>query len=283
MGGYVGLDSRQIVPGAGADELISICARAFLEPGDTAVAVDPTYSLYRVATEQHHARYRPIAAAPPAFGFPAEEVIEAAASADLVWLCVPDNPVGHRQDDDDVRRVIEAAGGIVVIDAAYAEFCRDRWEGTVSEYDHVVVLRTMSKAFGLAGIRVGYAMAAAPLADRLEAIRPPGSIATPSAVLAIAALHLPARAEEAVAWIEGDRGHLAAGLADLGFRVLPSRTNFVLAEVGSAAHDLEAALMGEGLVVRKFRAGPMTDYLRFTVRTVPDHDRLFDAIERNLP
>lgn len=282
IGAYTGVQTAEIVPGAGADELISLCARAFLKPGDVAVSLDPTYSLYRVATEQHHGAYLTVAAEQPDFAFPLEPLVAAASAAQLVWLCVPNNPTGERPEDVALKRVIDATAGVVVIDAAYAEFCGDKWAPLIAENDNMVVLHTLSKAFGLAGIRVGYALASPSLAARLEAIRPPGSISTTSAALAIAALSQPAMAAELVEMIAQERDVLARRLRSLGFEVRPSRTNFLLCEVGPEAHRIEAALLAEGLVVRKYPKAPLAEFLRFTVRTRPDHDRLIAALERNL-
>jgi len=282
--GLSGLETEQIVPGAGADELILLSARAFLNRGDTAAAATPTYPLYEIATIQAGAVFQQVPAEPPEFAFPVDHMERAARDADLVWICAPSNPIGNAVADDTVDAVIAATEGIVVIDAAYAEFARTDWSTRVGRNHNVVVLRTLSKAFGIAGARVGYAMAHPDLIAAIDGIRPPGSISSMSVDLGVAALHRPDKMTETVNAIESLRTELSASLADLGLRTLPTLTNFVLCEVGDNAHDLAGQLMDEGLVVRKFPAdGPLASYLRFTVRSAEAHDRLISALERYLP
>lgn len=282
--GLSGLAPEQVVPGAGADELILLSAKAFLDRGDTATAATPTYPLYEIATIQAGAVFQPVPADPPDFAFPADEVIDAARDADLVWICAPSNPIGNAVGDDAVDAVVAATDGLVVIDAAYAEFADTDWSSRVARHHNVIVLRTLSKAYGIAGARVGYAMAHPDLIAAIDAIRPPGSISSVSVDLGLAALERPDRMAETVKDVAALRTDLADGLAGLGFRTLPSLTNFVLCEVGDHAHALAEQLMSEGLVVRKFPAdGPLGTYLRFTVRSAAAQSRLIKTLERYLP
>lgn len=278
------LDPESIVPGAGADEMILLSARAFLDRGATAAAATPTYPLYEIATIQAGGVFRPVPAAAPDFSFPTDDVIRAARDADLVWICAPSNPLGNAVADQDADAVIAATDGLVVIDAAYAEFADTDWTNLVKRNHNVIVLRTLSKAYGIAGARVGYAMAHPDLVSAIDAIRPPGSISSVSVAVALEAMARPGDMEQTVRTIRDLRSELAVSLANLGFRVLPSMTNFVLCEVGEQAHELADRLMAEGLVVRKFAAdGPLGAYLRFTVRSQPAQSRLISTLERYLP
>jgi histidinol-phosphate aminotransferase len=279
-----GLQPEQIVPGAGADEMILLSARAFLDRGDTAIASTPTYPLYEIATIQAGGVFYPIPADAPDFDYPDDAVIRAARDADLAWICAPSNPIGNPVDDEVVEAVIAATDGLVIIDAAYAEFADTDWSSLVDRHHNVVVLRTMSKAFGIAGARVGYAMAHPDLIAAIDGIRPPGSISSVSVAIAIAAIERRDAMETTVRQIQKLRTQLSDSLAGLGFRVLPSQTNFVLCEVGPNARHLAAKLMDEGLVVRKFPDdGPLAEYLRFTVRSSAANTRLITSLERYLP
>ncbi len=279
-----GLQPEQIVPGAGADELILLSARAFLERGETAIAATPTYPLYEIATAQVGAVFRPLPAAAPDFDYPADAAIRAARDADLVWVCAPSNPIGNAVAADTVEALIAATDGIVVVDAAYAEFAEVDWSDLVDRHHNVVVLRTLSKAFGIAGTRVGYAMAHPSLIADIDGIRPPGSISSVSAEIAVAALEQPTLMADTVGEIRRLRQDLGDALTALGLRALPSQTNFILCEVGKHAHRISAQLMSHGLVVREFAAdGPLADYLRFTVRTAEANSRLIKTLERYLP
>lgn len=278
-----GVAPELVVPGAGADELILLAARAFLAPEQVAVAATPTYPLYAIATAQVRGELRTIEAASPDFNFPADEVIAAARDAEITWLCVPSNPLGNRPADEVIAAVIAATDGVVVLDGAYAEFSADDWAPWVDRYHNLLVLHTMSKAYSLAGTRVGYALGHPDLISALDGVRPPGSISSLSVELAVAALRAPERMRAAVATITAERTRLAGRLEELGLRVLPSQTNFLLCEVGPNAALVAKRLMGEGLVVRQYPAeGPLAGYLRFTVRSPAAHDRLLAALRRSL-
>jgi histidinol-phosphate aminotransferase len=278
-----GLDPDQVAPGAGADELILLAARAFLAPGQNAVVASPTYPLYRIATAQVRGTTVIVASKPPNFGFPADEVIATARDAEIVWLCAPSNPIGNRPGDDEISAVIAATDGIVVLDAAYAEFSGDDWASWADRHHNLLVLHTMSKAYGLAGARVGYALGHPDLVARIDGVRPPGSISSLSVDLAIAALEMPDRMRSVVTSITDERIRLAGLVENLGLRVLPSLTNFVLCEVGPQADRVAAALMMEGLVPRTYPGdSPLASYLRFTVRFPQADDRLVSALREIL-
>ncbi len=279
-----GLEPDQIVPGAGADELILLAARAFLQPAQVAAAVTPTYPLYRIACAQVGAELRQVPAVAPAFEVPLDAIVSAARDADLVWLCVPNNPTGANMTPEAVDAVIASTDGIVVVDAAYAEFTGTDWAEQVVQHTNLVVLRTLSKAFALAGARVGYAMAHSSLIDRIDALRPPGSIASISVALAEAALRRPELAARAVETLAAARDILAADLRSLGFRVLASEVNFLLCEVGAQAGVIAAQLRARGLVVRTFpEESGLEEYLRFTVRSREQNERLITTLRELLP
>jgi histidinol-phosphate aminotransferase len=283
VGRNLGIGADHVVPGAGADELILLAARAFLGITTGAVAAEPTYPLYRIATLQTGAEYVPVPIVAPDFTFPTDAVIRAARDADVVWLCVPANPVGGRPDQDGIEAIIAATDGIVVLDAAYGEFAGDRWIESVDRFHNLLVLHTLSKAYGLGGARIGYALGHPDMIAAIDRVRPPGSLSSVAVELAVAALEHPNRMDDAVAILTGRRDRLRPRLEALGLRVLPSETNFLMCEVGPAAHAIESALRREGLVVRKFdAAGPLAHYLRITVRSPDAHDRLITALERSL-
>ncbi len=268
---YAGVRPEEVVPGAGVDELIILAARAFLPPGGRARGYTPTYPLYQIATEQQGATFEGLSGAPPG----------SSHSSDLTWICVPNNPTGDRLPDVTIERIITSSPGIVVLDAAYAEFTNDRWGSWIDRFDSLLVLHTLSKGFGLAGIRVGYAIGNSELIDAIDRVRPPGSISTVSNTLAIAALSNPDRMRRSVEGLIVERERLADRLTELGLDVAPSEANFLLAHVGPEAQALAAGLMREGLVVREFPHIPeLIDYLRFTVRSPTDDDRLVNTIER---
>jgi len=279
---YLDTDPSNIVPGAGIDELIDLTAKAFLGPGRRACAVVPTYPLYEIATAQHHAEFVPVAE--PRFDmFPVDEITEAAETSDVTWLCVPNNPTGERIDNEVITSIISSAKGVVVIDAAYAEFVGDRWTQWVDRHPNLLVLHTMSKGFGLAGIRVGFAFGHVDLISALDRIRPPGSISTLSHLVAEKALSEPQRMERIVKATVKERDSFAQDLSRVGVSVLPSTANFLLCHVGPSAGELADALLAEGLVVRSYpEAHALAEFLRFTVRSSAENQRLVAALHSHL-
>ena len=278
-GTFVSIDVDHIVTGAGIDELILMAAQAFLEPGGRAVAVTPSYPLQRVASLNRRASLRELELAAPDFAPGDTELLEAARAADLLWLTVPANPVGNRLPDELIATAIAATDGVVVIDAAYAEIAGDHWTDWVLGNHNLVVLRTLSKAFNLAGARVGYAMGHPSLIGRLDAVRAPGGISSLSAALGVAALEEIPAMERTVEALVNYRSQLADDLAALGWRVLPSHTNFLLCEVGREAHKIAEQTLAQGMIVLTFGAdGPLGNYLRVTVRNPQENARLLAAI-----
>jgi histidinol-phosphate aminotransferase len=288
-----GVPPARIVVGAGADEILDIVAKTCLEPGGRAVMPGPSYGMYPVLTRQRRARLVevPRASARHGFAIETDEVAREAAAADLVWLCDPNNPTGSVEAPGVLvallRRLAEAAdpGPVVVVDEAYREFAGDSLIEAVDRFPRLVVVRTLSKAYGLAGIRVGYAVAQEALVERLSAVRPPGSISTLSAAIGAAALRDGDFARGNVTSIVAERERLRSELRRAGWRVEASVTNFLLLDAGgpAAADRVAVRLLEHGLVPRRFGDGPLRGHLRVTVRTPEQDDRLVAALGGETP
>lgn len=275
---YVGAEPENIVPGAGIDEMILLVAKAFGGQGTRSCAAVPTYPLYEIASLQHHGEFKPISYN-TSLGYPYDGASRMAETSDITWLCVPNNPTGERVGDAYIAEIIGKAKGIVVMDAAYAEFAGDRWWKWVDVYENLIVLQTLSKAFGLAALRVGYSIASPDISERLDAVRPPGSISTLSERISSLALEDRSRMERFVRFVSKERERLASLLTSTGFVVYPSSTNFLLCHVGPEARRLAHELLVKGLVVRSYPEDHMLrDHLRFTVRSQKEDDRLVDLI-----
>ncbi|MGI9584195.1 MAG: pyridoxal phosphate-dependent aminotransferase [Acidimicrobiia bacterium] len=278
---YLGTDVAGIVPGAGIDEIILVIARAFLGEGTRACTVVPTYPLYEIASLQTGSEFIAVPAEPPSFGWPARAIGEAAETSDVTWLCTPNNPSGNNIPNAELAAILGAARGVVVVDAAYAEFAGDVWAPWVEKHENLIVCHTMSKAFGLAALRVGFAMTSPRLAEVLDAVRPPGSISSMSAQLAEVSLSEPQRMRRRVARLERERGRITERLQTFGFGVMPSHANFVLCEAGERSPAIAEALVRQGMVVRSYPAtGPLGHFLRITVRSPEENDRLLVALDR---
>ncbi|HYM84353.1 MAG TPA: histidinol-phosphate transaminase, partial [Candidatus Dormibacteraeota bacterium] len=287
-----GVPPAEILVGAGADEVLDLCAKAFLRPGDVAVVPSPSYAMYPVLTEQREARVVsvPRLGADAGYAIDLAAVAEAARAASLVWLCSPNNPTALPEPDGAIARLLATLAAdatadgrlapVVVLDEAYAEFTGRSLLGSRSSYPRLVVVRTMSKAYALAGIRVGFALARREAIAAIEPYRPPGSVSVVSVSLAAAGLRDPATLEANVRRVTVERARLARELAAAGWSVGPSATNFLLVDFGSAARSagVADALFRRGLVPRTFGpAHPLVDHLRFTVRSPEEDDRLIEA------
>jgi histidinol-phosphate aminotransferase len=287
-----GVAPDEILVGAGADEILDVVAKTFLPAAGTAVIPTPSYAMYRVLTEQRPAAVRPV----PRLGRDAGYAIDldptrtAARDADLVWLCSPNNPTALAEPDGAIALLLAdvaadaerdgRAAPVVVLDEAYAEFSGTSLLALRSEYPRLVVVRTLSKAYALAGLRVGFAIARRPVIAAMEPFRPPGSVSTTSVTIATAALADDGIAATAVDRVERERARLAASLATVGWQAGPSVTNFVLVGFGSPERCATVAesLLRRGLVPRTFPSShPLADHLRLTVRSTEEDDRLIAA------
>jgi histidinol-phosphate/aromatic aminotransferase/cobyric acid decarboxylase-like protein/imidazoleglycerol phosphate dehydratase HisB len=238
---YAGVERENVVLGAGADDLIMLCARAFAGPGDVvAVPPDPTYPVYRVAAELAGATVGDV-------------------SPVVTFCCRPANPLGDLPPLPDERPL--------VVDEAYFEYAGESAVGLIE--DGVVVIRTFSKAFALAGARIGYALAARDTAAELQMRQAPAQVSTLSVALALAALRSPPDVRPVIE----ERERLAEELRKLGYEPLESHTNFLFVPT----HDSEALadrLLARGCVVRVTSGG-----IRITVLDREDDDLLLAALE----
>jgi histidinol-phosphate/aromatic aminotransferase/cobyric acid decarboxylase-like protein/imidazoleglycerol phosphate dehydratase HisB len=251
---YVGLGAeswQQVVVGAGADDLILLCARTFLREGRRTAITPPTYVCYREASQLAGA----------AIG----EEIE---GADLIWRCNPNNPTGTAVPAADLVALAQSVPRVpVVVDEAYVEFGGESVVPFLEEAPNLIVLRTMSKAFGFAALRVGYAVAAPEVAAVLEERRAPAPVAGPAARIAAAALRDP-RLD--VADIVAERERVRDALTAGGFDAPPTAANFVYV---CTETPLAAELEAKGLVVRAVPGG-----IRITLRRPADNDVLLRAL-----
>jgi histidinol-phosphate aminotransferase len=287
----VGVD--EVVPGAGADEILDMCTKAFLPAGGAAVISTPTYAMYRVHAEQRGGHVVAVPRLGPDRGWAMDlpAVRAAARSAALVWACNPNNPTGQSEPDRAIESLLEgiasdaAADGrpapAVMVDEAYSEFSGRTVIPLRTRFPNLVSVRTASKAYAMAGLRVGFAVAAPETLRRIALYRPPGSIGTISATAVAAALRDPAEMRANVERVDRERPRLSAALAAAGWRPQPSETNFVLVDLVTAERSAAAAaaLMRRGLVPRTFgHDHPLAHCLRLTIRDPDEDDRLVAAV-----
>ncbi|MBD0317286.1 MAG: histidinol-phosphate aminotransferase family protein, partial [Thermoleophilia bacterium] len=234
--GYAACDPDEVVVDAGADGLIGLVARTFLAPGRRAVVEAPTYPLYAIATRIEGAEVEAVAG-------DVEAVARAAQPADVVWLCNPGNPSGALRAADEIEWLAaRLPDAVVCVDEAYFEYGGETVAPVARRRPNLVCVRTLSKAFALAGLRVGYAVASVRVAAELAARRAPAPISTVGAALACRALREPAVAGEVDA-TRAERERVRSALLAAGYDAAPTHTNFVLVrtpEAPALAERLEA-------------------------------------------
>lgn len=282
-----GVQPQQLLVGRGSDEGIDLLTRAFCRAGHDAVLIcPPTFGMYAVAARIQGAGVIevPLLAA-HGFALDPDAVIAQLAGVKLVYLCTPNNPTGNSLNAAAIERVVAATAGraLVVIDEAYAEFCSaPSWVTRINSAPHVVVLRTLSKAHGLAGARIGSVIATPAVIALLRRIIPPYALAQPTVDVALAALEptqleiMRLRRDD----ILRERALVAASLAGKSCvrRVLTSAANFLLVEFDDAGRALERIAAG-GLIVRDFRGlVGVGEALRITIGTPEQNSRMLDCL-----
>ncbi len=287
---YAGVEPQELIVGAGADELLDLVAKAYLPAGAGALIPIPTYPMYGVLTSQRAARIVSVPRMSAAEGFALDAAAITARLSDVrvVWLCSPNNPTGASDSRERLEAVLGAAAQqhdppLVVADEAYHEFSGETIVSWRERFRNLLVVRTVSKAFGLAGVRVGFGIGDRSVIERLERVRPPGSISTVSAQVAARALRGPQYALSNARALNLEREWLAEQLARAGWQPLPSVTNFLLVRIGdqTAAEQAAELLLRAGIVPRTFGpANPLRGHLRLTVRSRAENERLLATIAR---
>ena len=287
-----------ILVGAGADEILDLVAKAFIPHGGAALVPVPTYPMYAILTEQRGAMVVRVPRRPLEDGFaldlPAMRAAVRAAdpSISLIWLCNPNNPTGTTEPPGVIEALLEGlledaeADGrqapVVLLDEAYVEFGGETELPMRARYPRLIVARTLSKAYAIAGLRVGFAIARPEVIDEISTYRPPGSVSIVSVEVATALLPDDTGMRRRVREVIAERERFADRLRAAGWMVHPSTTNFLLVRFGSpAVADVVAdELLKRGLIPRTFPAGhPLDHCIRLTVRNPVQDDRLVAAAQ----
>ncbi|RJT47031.1 histidinol-phosphate transaminase [Rahnella woolbedingensis] len=283
---YAGVDPEQVLVSRGADEGIELLIRAFCEPGKDAILYcPPTYGMYSVSAETIGVEGRTVPAKSDwSLDIPA---IEAALDGvKLVYVCSPNNPTGNIIDPDEIRAVLEMTRGraIVAVDEAYIEFCPQATvSGWLQEYPHLAILRTLSKAFALAGLRCGFTLANSELIGLLMKVIAPYPLSTPVADIAAQALSPEGLAvmRQRVTEVTQNREWLLAELEKCGCveEAFASDTNYVLVRF-TASSSVFKNLWDQGIILRDQNKQPgLSGCLRITIGTRSELQRVIDALQ----
>ncbi len=271
-----GCSLENVFAGNGSDETLALCTRAFVEDDDCIGYFDPSYSLYPVLAGIRNVRTLPVPLdenfgwrPPPATG------------CRLFFLTNPNAPTGMLFAKHEVEAFCAGFKGVVLIDEAYVDFAREHCMDLAQRYDNVLVSRTLSKSFALAGLRVGYAVGAPALIEALFKVKDSYNLDGIAQTLALAALDDVEWMRCHAALIIAQRERLAAALDTLGYTVFPSETNFIWTQppAGMMAQAVFENLRENGILVRYFPEGKLGAYVRITVGTEDEITALIRTLE----
>jgi histidinol-phosphate aminotransferase len=272
-----GFSIDQVLHGNGSDELLALLVRSLVEPGDVIAYPYPTYVLYETLAQSQGARIETV-------DFDAHYKLPSGLrtlGAKLVFVANPNAPSGTPHSLDELRGLARAlSNGVLVIDEAYADFAEGNALELARSEPNVVVLRTFSKSYSLAGMRLGLMFASAELIAGVGKIKDSYNLDRLAIAAGAAALRDQVWMQNNVAKVRVTRARLVAGLTQLGFQVLPSQTNFVFARLSSAERASAAYqfLKDRGILVRYFKLRLLDDGLRITVGTDHEIDALLKAL-----
>lgn len=280
-----GVATDRIFIGSGSDEAIDLAYRIFCRPGiDNAVSIAPTYGMYRVAAAVNDVELREVPLGDD-FSLPVERLLAAADErSKLLWLCSPNNPTGNAFPAQEIESLLRRFDGIVVLDEAYIDFADGGgFLPRLGEFPNLIVLQTLSKAWGMAGLRLGLAFASEQIAGLFGRVKYPYNINTLTQRAVAESLRRDISAE--VAAIRAERSRLAAALAACSCigQVYPSEGNFLL--VRTAAPDLlYRELVAAGVIVRnRSRIAGCEGCLRITVGRPEENDRMLETVKNFRP
>jgi len=276
----IGVPSESVIPCAGADQAIDLICQAFLGPGDNAVIVSPTFSMYRLRAIIAGAECACVQMLPD-LGLPVAEILRRGGPGGVAFICSPNNPTGNQFNRADVEQVLDSFQGLVVLDEAYVEFASYSLSRRVRQRRNLAVLRTFSKAYGMAGLRLGYIVANEEWAPEfLAKVQYPYPVSGVAVAMAIAMLKDRSRIEQWVGKVRNERVWLTRRLRAIpGIVVVDSEANFLMASLPVDSGEVHKRLLAAGVSTRKL--GDVLDFpncLRITVGTRRMNKQLLEEL-----
>lgn len=276
--------TNQILLGNGSDEVLDLLFRAFCEPKkDNVITLPPTYGMYGVLANINAVNNREILLSED-FQPQIEKIMEAVdENTKIIFLCSPNNPTGNSFSDESVAYLLKNFNGLVVIDEAYIDFSKkESWINELDEYPNLVITQTLSKAYGLAGIRLGICYASAEVISVLNKIKPPYNVNELTQKRALERLDNPEKIKAEIESIITQREALLKVLLNVNFveKTYPTEANFILVKVDDANKRYDE-LIAKGIVIRNRTTQPLCDNcLRLTVGTEQENMKLIEVLKQ---
>lgn len=280
---YASVDEKNIFAGNGADEAIDLLIRIFVNPDEEILIFEPTYGMYRVAADTAGVEVR-TCPLDKNFQIDTELVLRRVTSkTKIIFCCSPNNPTGNLMRAEDIRAICKKFKGIVVVDEAYIEFTSSpSFASEVSRFENLVVLRTFSKAWGLAGLRVGYAIANSKIIEYIDKVKAPYNLNRVASKFALEALQKQEKMLRMRDKILKERTRFAAKLEEMGVQVFPSDANFLLVKFQNAS-QIAQKLANDDLIVRDFEKNErLNDCVRISIATPKQNDLLLRSLSKIL-
>jgi len=274
---------NQILLGNGSDEVLDLIFRAFCEPKvDNVITLPPTYGMYGVLANINAVENREVLLSKD-FQPQVEKILEAVDSnTKIIFLCSPNNPTANSFSDESVVYLLQNFKGLVVIDEAYIDFSKKQsWMNELDEYPNLIITQTLSKAYGLAGIRLGICYASAEIISILNKIKPPYNVNELTQRRALERLNDPEKIKSEIASIIEQREELLKVLVGIKFveKIYPTEANFILVKVDDANKRYNE-LIAKGIVIRNRTTQPLCDNcLRLTIGTELENTKLIEALK----
>jgi histidinol-phosphate aminotransferase len=276
------LNPNQILLGNGSDEVLDLIFRAFCEPKvDNVITLPPTYGMYGVLSNINAVENREVLLSTD-FQPQVEKILEAVdENTKIIFLCSPNNPTGNSFSEESVVKLLENFNGLVVIDEAYIDFSKkESWLSKIDQYPNLIITQTLSKAYGLAGIRLGICYGSAAVISVLNKIKPPYNVNELTQLRALERLNNPEKIKSEIASIIAQREQLLKVLVDVKFveKIYPTEANFILIKVDDANKRYNE-LIARGIVIRNRTTQPLCENtLRLTIGTEEENQKLMISL-----
>ena len=271
-----GASPTEIIVGNGSDELLDIVCKSFVNPGDVFCQPAPTFSMYKFYAQANFASIDEKLLNDD-FSLRTDDILM--VQAKLIALCQPNNPTANLLEPRDVRRILSESEGITILDEAYSDFCDSDMLADVMASERGIDIRTFSKAYGIAGLRAGFAISREEIIDELRRVRTPFGLNSFTEAVAIAALDNKGWVRDKVQEMKVERERMSKQMRLLGFRVYPSECNFLLCGSPVRSDELVGALRGRGVAIRDCGTFPLLkDHVRVTVGPRALMDRYLEIL-----
>jgi histidinol-phosphate aminotransferase len=276
---YINMDSNYIIEGNGSSELLELLVKTYVDQNEVILSFEPSFSMYKVYSQIYSTSYIGVPSNAD-FSLDINLMIEYAKKYNpkLIFICTPNNPTGYLIPKSDIIKLLESTNALVAVDEAYMEFT-DGLNSMVSEinrYENLVVLRTMSKAFGLAGIRLGYLISNLDIVETLNKVKSPYHLNTLSQLVGIQALQKKNLVQKNVLEVMRRRDILDTELKKLGFTTYPSNGNFIF--MYSTINKLAELLKRKNILIRGF-SNDLESYYRITIGTDEENEILVSKLK----